>query len=249
MVDDDHAADGLESLSTERLVVRPLVRAGGAARRRNAAFMLLRGEIVALLDDDAEPLAGWGAALAARFATGEECVVQGAIWPDWEVEPTPELDPVIFRIGGFNRIGDRTRAEVFISANCAFPRTVLERVGPMREDLGPGSGGVPWGDDTEWHARACALGLSTAFDERMAARHRVQSNRVTVQAVLDRAERVGRTLAHLEWDGRTPPAWVSVRQGLLARWGAVKAGRDLEARCLARRLAGYADEISRMRTP
>lgn len=247
VVDDHTAADGLVSLSNDLLVVRPLVQAGGAARRRNAAFAVLEGDVVALLDDDAEPLEGWGAALAARFAGPEAAVVQGAIWPDWEVEPGPEVAGVIFSIGGFNRFADRTRADVFISANCAFPRKVLERVGPMREDLGPGSGGVPWGDDTQWHGRARALDIPTVFDEAMAARHRVQADRVSPQAVLDRAERVGRTLARLEWDGRKPRTWVTLRQNLLARWGAFKAGRDLESRCLARRLSGYADEIAIMR--
>ncbi len=246
VVEDEEAAAGLAALSTRDLAVRPVVRPGGAARRRNAAFAALAGDVVALVDDDAEPLAGYGAALAARFADGLDRVVQGAVWPAFDVEPSAELAPVLFSIGGFNRHGDARREDVFISANCAFTRGVLARVGPMREDMGPGSGGVPWGDDTEWHGRATKLGVPTEFDERIAVRHRVQAERIGVDAVLARAERVGRTRARLEWHGRRPGVAVVARQRALAAWARTKGG-GIAARCLARRLAGYADELSKIR--
>jgi hypothetical protein len=247
VVEDAAAAAGLAGLGAGSLAVRPVIQPGGAARRRNAAFRAVTGHVVALIDDDAEPLRGYGAALAARFADGRDRVVQGAVWPAFEVEPPAELAPVLFSIGGFNRHGDARRPEVFISANCAFTRGVLERAGPMREDMGPGSGGVPWGDDTEWHARASRLGVATEFDDAIAVRHRIQADRISVGAVLARAERVGRTRARLEWDGRRPGAATLLRQRALAAWARTKGG-GIEARCVARRLAGYADELTTMRS-
>lgn len=246
VVEDDAASAGLPGEGSSDLAVRPVVQPGGAARRRNAAFRVARGGVVALLDDDAEPLPGYGAALADRFAGRRQVVVQGAVWPAFDVEPPPEIAPVLFSVGGFNCHGAARRRGVFISANCAFPREVLERVGPMREDLGPGSGGVPWGDDTEWHRRATGLGIATEFDEAIAVRHRIQAERIGAEAVLARAERVGRTLARLEWDGRRPGAFTLWRLKLLASWATTK-GDAIEARCLARRLAGYADELRTMR--
>ena len=245
VVEDDAAAKGLPGESSASLGVRAVLCPGGSARRRNAAFAVLRGDVVALLDDDARPLEGYGRALARRFADGRDRVVQGAIWPEFEKEPAPELAPVLFSIGGFNRHDDERRGDVFISANCAFTRAVLERTGPMREDLGPGSGGVPWGDDTEWHARATKLGYATEFDDAIAVRHRVQEDRVSVDAVLRRAELVGRTRARLEWDRRRPGLAVRARQRVLAAWAKVK-GADIGSRLRARRLAGYADELRRM---
>jgi glycosyltransferase involved in cell wall biosynthesis len=246
VVEDESAADGLAALSTKDLAVRPVLMQGGAARRRNAAFKTLAGDVVALLDDDAEPSPGYGAALVARFADGADRVVQGAVWPAFDAAPAAELAPVLFSIGGFNRHGAARREDVFISANCAFTRGVLERVGPMREDMGPGSGGVPWGDDTEWHGRATRLGVPTQFDDAVAVRHRIQAERIAVDAVLARAERVGRTRARIEWDGRRPGALAVLRQRALAAWAKTK-GDDVAARCLARRLGGYADELSRIR--
>ena len=247
VVADATAAEGLPELGTERLAVRPVLQDGGAAKRRNAAFRAVRGDVVVLNDDDDEPLAGYGAAPAAQFAGDRGVVVQGAVWPEFEVEPPEELRPSLFRVGGFNRVGDARRDDVFISANCAFGREVLERVGPMREDFGPGSGGIAWGDDTEWHDRATRLGIPTVTDDGIAVRHRVQADRLTVDAVLARAERVGRTLARLDWDARSPGTAARLRQRALAAWASLKSGRDLESRCLARRLRGYADELARIR--
>jgi GT2 family glycosyltransferase len=191
-------------------------------------------------------LPGGGAALAARVADRAPRVVQGAVWPRFDTEPPAEIRPVLFSVGGFNRHGDATRRDVFISANCAFSRAVLDRVGAMREDLGPGSGGAAWGDDTDWHERATAAGFATEFDEGFAASHRIQAERLTVAYVTARADRVGRTRARLEWHGRRPGALVVAKQRALAAWGRWKA-RGIEGDLLARRLAGYADEVAEMR--
>ena len=63
---------------------------------------------------------------------------------------------------------------------------------------------------------------------------------------VERAERVGRTLARLQWDARTPGFAVHLRQRALAAWANVRGG-GIESRCLARRLAGYADEVAVIR--
>jgi GT2 family glycosyltransferase len=252
VVEDAAAARDLAGAAGPSFEVRLVERGGGAAARRNAAFRELRGEVVALIDDDAEPCEGYGAALRERFGRAGarpavvEAIVQGAVWPAFDVEPPREILPVLFSVGGFNRHGERRREGVFISANCAFSREVLERTGPMREDLGPGGGGPGWGDDTEWHRRATAAGFPTAFDDRLAVRHRIQAERLTADYVISRAERVGRTLARLEWDARRPGGGVLLRQRILAAWARLRGG-GIEARCLARRLAGYADELAVIR--
>ncbi|MCG3134722.1 MAG: hypothetical protein HMLKMBBP_02073 [Planctomycetes bacterium] len=232
------AADGLD--------VRPVVQPGGAAKRRNAAFAALRGRVVVLIDDDAEAEPGYGAGLSARFGGGGAALVQGAIRPAFDVEPPEAIRPVLFSVGGFNCLGAERRTDVFISANCAFSREVLDAAGPMREDLGPGSGGAAWGDDTEWAMRARAKGFAPAFDEAIAVRHRIQAERLTEAYVLSRAERVGRTRARLEWAGRRPGALTALKQRALAAWAATK-GSSIEARCLRARLRGYADEVAELR--
>jgi GT2 family glycosyltransferase len=246
VVEDEAAAAGLAAEGTSDLEVRPVVCDGGAARRRNAAFAVLRGEYVMLLDDDAEPSEGYGAACRARLADPRHLVVQGAVWPAFDVEPPAALVPVLFSVGGFNRRGPDRRRDVFISANCAFPRAVLEKVGPMREEFGPGSAGVAWGDDTDWHRRATAAGFPTIFDEALAVRHRIQAERTTVEYVTARADRVGRTRARLEWQGRRPGLRDVTRMRALAVWARIRA-RGIDGDLRARRLAGYADELAKIR--
>src|SRR6185503_3947004 len=107
-------------------------------------------------------------------------------------------------------------------------------------------GGAGWGDDTEWHRRATAAGFATEFDEGLAVRHRIQAERLTVAYVVERAGRVGRTRARLEWDERRPGVGDVAKMRVLAAWGRLR-GRGIEGDLRARRLAGYADELSRIR--
>lgn len=243
VVEGPEDAAPLAEYATDTLEIVPVLRDGGAARRRNAAFEQVRGRMVALLDDDAEPLPGYGQALEALLARTDAVLIQGAIWPDFGREPDPELAPVLFSLGGFNRHGELARPDVSISANWAFSKSVLDAVGPMREDLGPGSTGVPWGDDTEWLDRARRRGMSVEWGEALSVRHHIQAERISRAAVLARAHRVGRTLAWLEWSEKRPPFAVRLRQRALAVWAMWKA-RDLEGECLAARLRGYADELA-----
>lgn len=127
-----------------------VVRAGaaGPAAARNAGWRAASGELVAFVDDDCQAAPGWIAAL--RAAAGGGRIVQG------RVEPHPQEAA---RIGPFTRTLRVDRAGPFFqTANIAYPRALLERLGGFDEAYPH-----PAGEDTDLGWRAREAGAQVVF--------------------------------------------------------------------------------------
>jgi glycosyltransferase involved in cell wall biosynthesis len=134
----------LENALRERLEgLAAVVRnsGSGASSARNTGLERATGEIVAFVDDDADPDPSWLASLLEVFDEHPAVVaVGGLIVPEYE-SGSPILPPELLWIVGCTYRGHRTDSGPItrpIGANMAFRRSALARVGGFSPDFGPG---------------------------------------------------------------------------------------------------------------
>jgi glycosyltransferase involved in cell wall biosynthesis len=218
-------------------------RSQGPAAARNAGWRVARAPTIAFVDDDCVPAPGWLSALLA--ASGPDVVVQGAVAPALSPgvrEPRP-LEHTI-SVGG--------PTPLFVSANIAYPRRLLERLGGFDESYRRASG-----EDADLGARAVASGAPTVFAPDALVHHDVvtrtlgQHLRHTlkwtdgVRALAAHPQLRGLLVARVFWKPTHP--WLL---GALLALGARRPGLALVAmlpwvRHYRRRYAEYPDEMVR----
>ncbi|HEX8204552.1 MAG TPA: glycosyltransferase [Solirubrobacteraceae bacterium] len=118
----------------------------GPAAARNTGWRAARAPLVAFTDDDCTPAPGWVEGLLA--AAEEGTVVQGRVEPRAGEEAGPRTHTVA--AGGPNRL--------FVTANVAYPRALLEALGGFDEWFRRACG-----EDIELGARAVASGARVRF--------------------------------------------------------------------------------------
>ena len=132
-----------------------------AAAKRNAAVALARAPTIVFTDDDCRPPAGWLSGVLEAVTEHPGAVVQGPVAPD--------PDELVMLRSPF----PRTQSIAVVptvwaeSANIAYPRELVERLGGLAEDLHVG-------EDTDLSLRAQATGAPLVGDERMLTYHAVE---------------------------------------------------------------------------
>src|SRR3954453_4900330 len=114
----------------------------GAVHARNRGIREPGGRVVAMLDDDVVPRPGWLAAVCEPVLRGTACGAGGPVVLDRTVERPRWFDES--GIGGYltaHSLGSTRRElaedEIVVTANAAFNRQALERVGGFDERFGP----------------------------------------------------------------------------------------------------------------
>jgi glycosyltransferase involved in cell wall biosynthesis len=128
----------------------------------NHGLSLATGDIVALIDDDVLPSAGWLRGIVSHFRSDHELqFVFGKVLPRWETPPPAEFtDPRIHASWGplalldfgdaLERYVDDGAPRRFpIGCNVAFRRETLLTVGGWRVDLGKVNNSLICGEDHE----------------------------------------------------------------------------------------------------
>lgn len=139
------------AVDPDGLQVRVLRRepSGGPAAARNCGWRAASAKTVAFIDDDCIPSERWLEVLIAA-SRAEEVVVQGRIAPlPEQLQRRRPLSHTI-EVDGLTPL--------FISANIAYPRSLLERVGGFDESFTRGAG-----EDAELGARATRAGAVARF--------------------------------------------------------------------------------------
>jgi GT2 family glycosyltransferase len=135
----------------------------GPAVARNTAWRQARGTLVAFVDDDCVPEPRWLEALLDAWARGADrgdAVVQGRVDPDPSEYPH-EFGPFSTTLW-VTEAGPR-----FETANIAYPRALLERLGGFDESL------VIAGEDTDLGWRAIEAGAVVVWAGEALVHHGV----------------------------------------------------------------------------
>jgi cellulose synthase/poly-beta-1,6-N-acetylglucosamine synthase-like glycosyltransferase len=168
-------------------------RRQGKSYALNRGLAMIRGDVLALTDDDVLPAQDWIVRIVERFRAGDVVFVFGKVLPRWEIPPPPEMLSTRARdIWGPLALidyGDEPTdygAESFaqkrlpIGANLAVRRDALEQIGGWRTDLGKVDNSLIAGEDHELCVRLFRAGLySGLYDPAVVVRHFVPASRLT----------------------------------------------------------------------
>lgn len=186
LVVNNNSADDTDAVIARHAGSLPLRRAfeprPGISLARNLAVREARGDVVAWTDDDAFPEPDWIAKTLEAFERHGAELVFGKVVPDWETVQPPWFSPqfqgmfALIDLGGEPRIVTDPRVVGF-NVNMAFRRSLLERIGPYRTDIG--SGRMAGGEDIDLFQRAHRLGVRIAYQPEAVVRHYIPKSRCT----------------------------------------------------------------------
>jgi GT2 family glycosyltransferase len=210
----------------------------GAGRARNRALREATGEVIACLDDDVLVEPDWLEAMVQVFREHPADMVSGKIVLLWEQEPEPQWrSPVVENLLSSNDFGERviplTGQTGGNTANLAFRREVVQKLGLLREDLGRKGGEKLSGEDGEFAERAVAAGFRMVYAPQPVVRHRVPADRVN-EDYLGRIA-FGNGVSYVLMKPRLGPlrlaravagyTYLAVRHGLQARLARLRGDR------------------------
>ncbi|MFT3970262.1 MAG: glycosyltransferase family 2 protein [Micropruina sp.] len=197
------AAAGEAWAARDRVQVLPNGGGRGLSGGRNTGIEHSSAAVVAFLDDDAVPRAGWLDALGARFAEPDVAAVGGAVRPRWEAGAPPRWFPDEFAwvVGCDYRglPGDGAPIRNPIGANMAIARDAFDAAGGFSERLGR-TGELPTGcEETELgiRIRSELPGRTVLRDTAAIVDHLVPAARGTLRYFVRRCWNEGRSKAAL----------------------------------------------------
>jgi glycosyltransferase involved in cell wall biosynthesis len=185
----------LRSVIGERWSIRYIAEPqGGQAVARNTGMAQSTEDVIAFTDDDVRFEPGWLDALVAPIVADAADAVVGRV----------ELAPYLLRpwmsdlhkswIASTCALDFKAPSRM-VGANMAFSRSVLDKVPLFDADLGPGASG--FADDTLFSHQLVAAGFRLRGAEDATVIHHCGVDRITVQAYISSAERMGKSSAFI----------------------------------------------------
>jgi cellulose synthase/poly-beta-1,6-N-acetylglucosamine synthase-like glycosyltransferase len=160
----------------------------GVSHARNIGIKETKGDIVALIDDDAAADPTWTQSIAASFGKDERIgAVTGSTIPRWESDGSWLPEELYWMIScSYITAATSYEVERSFGTNMAFRRTVLDQVGLFHERLG--LQGEKWvgGEDTELVWRVKQAGLKIVCNPEVRVYHAIPAKRLRFKALLKR---------------------------------------------------------------
>jgi GT2 family glycosyltransferase len=193
IVVDNNSTDDTVGVVTSRQSTYPVPlryiveRQQGRSAALNAAIAATTAPLLLFTDDDVRVDAGWVAAGTKALAAGAD-YVGGPVRPIWEAPPPAWLDLTRSDLWGTIAILDygadsfafEERRRVPLGANMGVRRSLIEKVGRFRAELGRSSGKRVLGQEVpELLARARAAGLHGEYVPEMSVHHHIPASRLT----------------------------------------------------------------------
>lgn len=155
----------------------------GIALARNRAVAEARGDVIAWTDDDAFPEPDWIEKALAALDRFDADMVFGKVEPLWEAgRPPPWFNDkyrgmfALIDLGGPARRVTEPHVVGF-NVNMAFRRSILDKIGGYRTDIGRGR--MAGGEDIDLFQRAHRAGVSVAYEPAAVVRHFIPASRST----------------------------------------------------------------------
>lgn len=199
-----------------------------------------RGAWVLLTDDDVVPESGWAQTLVQVAQAHQADVIGGRILPLWAHRP-PEwltddtIRPLVWSMLALLDYGPEPlviRAPgnlQLYGSNLAIRRTLIDRIGAFRTDLGPLGTTPRRGEDSEWLNRALAAGGTLAYAPQAIVYHRVPATRMRMSYLRQRRFHGSRSaMVAGRTNGHGVPRWLvreTLTSGLAAMWAYVRGAR------------------------
>jgi glucosyl-dolichyl phosphate glucuronosyltransferase len=207
LVVDNNCTDGTINVVEkfrERLPIRRVTEdRQGLAHARNRAVAEFRGDVLLFTDDDVRLGPGWLAAYQdaiCRFSNAE--YFGGRILPDWGqakprwigAEPLPLIDGVLvwFDHGVETRSFRPTELLPF-GASFAIKRSLFQKVGRFRADLGIGGTGLGRGEETDFLIRARDYGAHGVYVGEALCFHNYDPQRLRIRELFHYGKLGGRS--------------------------------------------------------
>jgi len=162
----------------------------GRSTALNAGIAASSAAIIAMTDDDVRVEPGWLDAACDAIEDSAVAYAGGPVTPIWESPPPPWLDLTRGDLWGTIAIQDHGHQpfvyeearKVPLGANLAARRTLFDRVGGFRTDLGRSAGRLVMGQDVPvLLMRARAAGLRGLYLPAMRVHHHIPARRLERQ--------------------------------------------------------------------
>jgi len=151
----------------------------------NAALRVASGDPLLFTDDDVRPEPMWLERMVAALEESGADFAAGRILPRWEAPPPAWLSPSLYSVlaipeNGTTRlaISADTNQIMPIGANMGLRRSVIDRIGGLRSDLGKLEGTLRTGEDHEFFLRMLQAGCRGVYEPDAVVRHWVPRERL-----------------------------------------------------------------------